>query len=328
MKSLCLRLCRTAIGSCSFGSKRVFQTSCRTASTACFFQFDTNAFRRRPLIARNYSCLFIWPSNLPPTSEWGYSPKKGPDTWALKYPAAGGKNQSPVDIASTIAQSQHFEPPLSWSYGQGVTSSLINTGCGWRVDVAGAETELSGGPLEHKYELVQFHCHWGDSNCCGSEHTVDGNSYAGELHFVHWNKELFASCPEAIPSAKGLCVIGVLLEVGEANPEIEKLCQNMNSVPLKDDRVQLPSDIVPEGMFPSDHSYWTYDGSLTTPPCYESVTWIVLKNPITISEAQLDCFRQMKKHCTPENMGTPSYVEKNYRPPQSLNDRQISECIA
>ena len=58
--------------------------------------------------------------------------------------------------------------------------------CSWRVDVNGKGSELTAGPLgDDKYALKQFHAHWGCSNGKGSEHTVDGQSYSGELHLVH-----------------------------------------------------------------------------------------------------------------------------------------------
>ncbi|GIX93579.1 carbonic anhydrase 1 [Caerostris darwini] len=248
---------------------------------------------------------------------------QGPDTWASKYPHAGGQNQSPVDIVTSSVQPKQFESPVSWRYGPGICKTILNTGCGWRVDVQGNDSELSGGPLTNSYELVQFHSHWGDDHSCGSEHTVDGKAYAGELHFVHWNREKFPSCADAVPSPTGLTVIAVFLEVGEENSEIEKLCQVLSKIPTKDERTDLPSDLDPVAMFPADAatSYWTYSGSLTTPPCYESVTWIVFKQPITVSQEQLNYFRQMKKPCAED-----SFVLKNYRPPQSLNDREIFEC--
>ncbi|XP_054712484.1 carbonic anhydrase 1-like [Uloborus diversus] len=241
-------------------------------------------------------------------------------------PHAGGKSQSPVDIVSSRVKAVEFDNTLQFKYGPDLTKTIINTGCGWRVDVHGTQSELVGGPLSHAYELVQFHCHWGNTNSVGSEHTVDGKAFAGELHFVHWNKEAFASCAEAVPSPKGLTVIGVLLEVGEENPEIQKLCDVLPNIPVKDDRTDLPSDIDPAGMYPADRSFWTYSGSLTTPPCYESVTWILFKNPITVSEEQLNCFRQMRKTAVSDSDEVAGLVERNFRPSQSLNDREICEC--
>ncbi|GFT66734.1 carbonic anhydrase 1 [Nephila pilipes] len=135
-----------------------------------------------------------------------------PDTWASKYPQAGGQNQSPVDIVTSSIQPRSFESPLSWKYGTGICKTVVNTGCGWRVDVQGSDSDLSGGPLSDSYELVQFHSHWGNDTSCGSEHTIDGKSFAGELHFVHWNRGKFTSCTEAVPSPTGLTVIAVFLE--------------------------------------------------------------------------------------------------------------------
>ncbi|XP_035214518.1 carbonic anhydrase 1-like isoform X2 [Stegodyphus dumicola] len=260
-------------------------------------------------------------------ADWGYDTHNGPDTWPSKYPDAGGKKQSPVDIVTSSVLPKEFDQPLRWKYGSENSTSIVNTGCGWRVDVHGSDSELCGGPLLHTYELVQFHCHWGSSYSCGSEHTIDGKSYAGELHFVHWNKETFPTCADAIPSAEGLSVVAVFLQEGEMNSEIEKLCEVIPSILEKDQRVNLENDINPESLFPSEHSYWTYSGSLTTPPCYESVTWIIFKNPITVSAEQLNCFRQMKNARCDVNSESSGLVEHNYRPPQSLNDRVIFESV-
>ncbi|KAF8788561.1 Carbonic anhydrase 1 like protein [Argiope bruennichi] len=115
-------------------------------------------------------------------------------------------------------------------------------------------TELTGGPLSESYELVQFHSHWGNDNTCGSEHTVDGKAYAGELHFVHWNRDKFPSCAEAVPSPSGLTVIAVFLE-GEKNPEMDKLCDVLSKIPSKDDRTELPEDLDPVAMYPGPDTW-------------------------------------------------------------------------
>merc|ERR1712025_50527 len=67
--------------------------------------------------------------------------------------------------------------------------SVENTGTSWRVNMqcSGGST-LTGGPLgEDTYQLVQFHAHWGGENSRGSEHTVDGKMFPGEIHLVHFN---------------------------------------------------------------------------------------------------------------------------------------------
>lgn len=67
--------------------------------------------------------------------------------------------------------------------------------------------------MDGKYTLVQFHCHWGATNDQGSEHTINGNKFAGELHFVHWNSTKYKTLVEAAQHPDGLCVLGVFLKV-------------------------------------------------------------------------------------------------------------------
>lgn len=63
------------------------------------------------------------------------------------------------------------------------------------------------------YKMQQWHCHWGAKNGEGSEHTVDGRSFSGELHLVHWNTTKYNSFQEAAGREDGLAVLGVLLTV-------------------------------------------------------------------------------------------------------------------
>lgn len=75
-------------------------------------------------------------------------------------------------------------------------------------------SELRGGPLgSDVYKMQQWHCHWGARNGEGSEHTVDGRSFSGELHLVHWNTSKYNSFQEAAGQEDGLAVLGVLLMV-------------------------------------------------------------------------------------------------------------------
>lgn len=95
----------------------------------------------------------------------------GPEKWPELFPMASGHRQSPVNIDTRITtRSSTLKKPLSWKYIPENTRSLVNPGYCWRVDVNGAGSELTGGPLtDDKYMLEQFHCHWGCSDGKGNE---------------------------------------------------------------------------------------------------------------------------------------------------------------
>lgn len=69
---------------------------------------------------------------------------------------------------------------LRWNYPK-ETIELINTGYCWKAHVNPEGATLSGGPLTHDYQLVQYHCHWGETDDVGAEHLVNGKSYAAEV---------------------------------------------------------------------------------------------------------------------------------------------------
>lgn len=141
----------------------------------------------------------------------------GPEKWPELFPMASGHRQSPVNISRDhTTRGSTLKKPLTTKYVAGNTKSLSNTGYCWRVDVNGDGSALSGGPLnDNVFQLEQFHCHWGCSDGKGSEHTVDGITYSGELHLVHWNTTKYASFKEAAEHPDGLAVLGVFLKVSE-----------------------------------------------------------------------------------------------------------------
>lgn len=143
--------------------------------------------------------------------------------WHEKFPLANGIRQSPVNITTktTRASTTLSQKPLRWNYVPENTKCLINPGYCWRVDINGKGSELTGGPLnDDVYIVEQFHCHWGCSDGRGSEHTVDGQAYSGELHIVHWNSSKYASFHEAAGHPDGLAVLGVFMKVGIATPQL------------------------------------------------------------------------------------------------------------
>ncbi|CAG0881067.1 unnamed protein product [Darwinula stevensoni] len=224
--------------------------------------------------------------------------------------------------------------------------------------------EVQGGPLNSTFKLEQIHAHWGKHDAEGSEHRVEGKAYPCEvsvegfflgalgrfrsrasscdgcgafessglkvlraIHLVHWDSDKFGSFAEAAGAEGGLTVLGVFVEVGDENSEFAKIIQILDSIPHKGDTTDLepvnPSNFLPGGQ------YWTYEGSLTTPPCSETVNWILFKNPITASSEQLSAFRAMKSQAAGEECSHDEFegrVLRNFRPPMPLCGRTVREC--
>jgi carbonic anhydrase len=128
-----------------------------------------------------------------------------------------------------------------------------------------------------RYDLQQFHFHH------PSEEAVNGKLTDMSAHLVH-------------KSADGkLAVVAVRLseDRGDANAVLASLWEHLPATPGKSEEV---TDMIsPAGLLPSDHGYWTYEGSLTTPPCSEGVRWFVLEQTISISRSQLQAFAKFYK---------------------------------
>ncbi|KAM5281436.1 carbonic anhydrase 1 isoform 2-T2 [Ctenodactylus gundi] len=178
---------------------------------------------------------------------------------------------------------------------------------------------LKGGPLSDSYRLSQFHFHWGSTDGDGSEHTLDGTKYSGELHIVHWNSSKYSSINEAFSKPDGLAIIGVLMKVGQANPKLQKVLDALSAVKTKGKKAPF-TNFDPSVLLPASLDYWTYAGSLTHPPLHESVTWFICKESISISSEQLAQFRSLLSSAE----GEPAVpIKHNNRPPQPLKGRAV-----
>ena len=134
---------------------------------------------------------------------------------------------------------------------------------------------------------MQLHAHWGDKSGHGSEHTLDGESFDAELHIVHYNTK-YENAGEAFDKDDGLAVLGIFLSIGEQDhPEFEKICKRFVDIENAGDNVALDDEIDLNNLLPENKTFFTYPGSLTTPPLFESVTWIVFKQELRISQRQV-----------------------------------------
>ncbi|WP_142978107.1 carbonic anhydrase family protein, partial [Klebsiella pneumoniae] len=94
-----------------------------------------------------------------------------------------------------------------------------------------------------------------------------------EMHLVHTNAQ------------GAITVVAVMFDQGAENSELNKLWATMPEKAEQNAKISTQMDL--NALLPADKTYWRFSGSLTTPPCSEGVTWIVLKHPLTLSAAQL-----------------------------------------
>jgi len=241
----------------------------------------------------------------------------GPNKWTEMYPAARGKRQSPIDVVTREAAPGQVEEvrvetrPCSLLH-------LENTGVSWQLHFHDSLTSvISGGALPGHFKIVQVHAHWGQENGCGSEHTVDGRSYDAELHIVHYNSR-YSSPGEAFDMEDGLAVLGMLIKIGKHHPEMDKICKKLSEIQNPYEKTQLEEEFDIEKLLPEDRSFFTYPGSLTTPPLYESVTWTLFSQPIEVSESQLAAMRSLKTGSEKKKC-----LVNNYRPPCDREQRPV-----
>ncbi|XP_056155090.1 carbonic anhydrase 1-like [Lampris incognitus] len=254
------------------------------------------------------------------STAWGYATNNGPDKWVVNFPVADGPRQSPIDIAPAQASHDAGLKPLSLKYDPSTSMDILNNGHSFQVTFAddNDNSTLRNGPISGIYRLKQFHFHWGASDDRGSEHTVAGIKYPAELHLVHWNTK-YPSFGEAASQPDGLAVVGVFLKIGAANPNLQTLLDAFKAIKTKGKQTSF-ANFDPATLLPGCLDYWTYDGSLTTPPLLESVTWIVCKEPISVSCEQMAAFRCLLFSADGE---AECCMVDNYRPPQPLKGRNV-----
>ncbi|KAH8366099.1 hypothetical protein KR093_009024, partial [Drosophila rubida] len=153
------------------------------------------------------------------------------------------------------------------------------------------EPRLSGGPLKLNavYQFEQFHFHWGENDTVGSEDMINNQRYPAELHVVMRNL-LYPNLATALEKAEGVAVLAFFFKIvkEEYNPQYGEFVNLLSDIRGKGRSVNLQQTL-PLYKFLSNNSthYYSYIGSLTTPPCSEAVLWIDYQDAIHISESQV-----------------------------------------
>ncbi len=221
---------------------------------------------------------------------WSYhNAETGPENWKNLcdgFSDCGGKSQSPINIdTKDVVQSKDLKA-IEFNYGKS-NVDIINNGHTVQFNVNGKNLAKLN---DKDYKLLQFHYH------SLSEHTVNGKHFPIEVHFVHKYSD------------KDYAVIGIMFVEGKENPLFKKY---LNQFPTHEGEYQSDETIDLLSLLPKNKDYYYYNGSLTTPPCSEIVSWYVLKNPVEASKEQIKKFSEI--------------LHNNYRPVLPLNGRKVKE---
>lgn len=205
-------------------------------------------------------------------AHWTYAGSEGPEHWGELDPAFSlcktGHRQTPIDL-HVGAQSDATLGPIAFAYAP-TPLRILNNGHTVQVEVTSASTLRAVGKT---WKLIQFHAH------APSEHTVDGESFALEVHFVHKDDD------------GRLAVVGVLFVEGAESKALAPYFAYAPhdvapAVDVPEEKIDLAA------LFPAKAPYFHYVGSLTTPPCSEGVEWFVLAHPQQIGKGQLAAFAE------------------------------------
>ncbi|KAK0399695.1 hypothetical protein QR680_003164 [Steinernema hermaphroditum] len=223
-----------------------------------------------------------------------------------------GSKQSPIDITKDIVDYDRKlrASALKLKYTPGDTESVEVTDHGftcWMKD--DCSTSITGSHLPGTYQLIQFHAHWGGTRKCGSEHLLEGRQFGGELHCVFWNRK-YGSFEKATRNSDGCTVLAIFLAEGKEDHEgFQSVVKAVEKARQGDGRADVGKDFDLTTLLPDRMSYYTYQGSLTTPPYTECIIWTVLRRPITLGRKQLNVLREI--------------VTNNFRSPQLVNRRRV-----
>uniref|UniRef100_A0A667WIQ6 Carbonic anhydrase 6 n=1 Tax=Myripristis murdjan TaxID=586833 RepID=A0A667WIQ6_9TELE len=244
--------------------------------------------------------------------------------WPTKYPACGGKKQSPIDIQRRSVRHNPDILQLELSGYEPQKGNFLMSNNGHSVQIDLPSTMMITKGLPGKYTAVQMHLHWGgwDLEASGAEHTIDGIRYMAELHVVHYNSDKYKSFTEARDKPDGLAVLAFFYEDGHfENTYYSDFISNLDKIKYAGQSMNV-SSINVRSMLPENlNHFFRYQGSLTTPPCYESILWTVFDTPITLSHNQI---RKLESTLMDIDNQT---LWNDYRMAQPLNDRVVESSF-
>lgn len=259
---------------------------------------------------------------------WTYTGFSGPSNWRINKDwilCSEGKLQSPINIS---AESLLFDPGLKNIIvtGNKVSGKLTNLGNDVTFFVSSADSvSFSLGPLPYVYKLSQIKFHFGRKDGMGTEHSIDGKQFDAEVHLMAYNSDLFKNYSMAERAPRGLTIICLFIKTSRdtTHTELSKITNMVSKIQFRGNTTDI-DEISIQSILPANLQYMTYEGSVTQPGCYETVTWILLNKPAFVGEHQLNALRTLR-------MDTPDHPQlfmfDNVRPIQPLHRRTVRTNI-
>lgn len=239
-------------------------------------------------------------------------------SWSSAFQHCAGHSQSPINIATSEAIFNSKLPPIKlegYDLSDEESLKLVNNGHTLQLSLPNTMRIVSG--FDNTFLAAQLHFHWGTKEDPGSEHTIDNVHFPAEIHVVHYNSK-YHNISEAASKLDGLAVLGAFIGIGlHENENYEKILSSLIDVSREESNTEIPGFNV-RNLLPNKlDRFYRYNGSLTTPPCYQTVNWTIFNDTVTVSRRQLAALEDTLK------AGQNQHLTKNFRAPQLLYNRQV-----